>query len=43
MDTPDEWPATGGAKPGSRAKPRVDKEARKAEYLRAAAREGKMR
>ena len=38
MDTPDEWPATGGAKPGSRAKPRVDKEARKAEYLRAAAR-----
>lgn len=38
MDEPNEPPATGGAKPGSRGKPRVDKEARKAEYLRAAAR-----
>jgi AcrR family transcriptional regulator len=38
MDGPDEAPAVDGAKPGSRAKPRVDKAARKAEYLRAAAR-----
>jgi AcrR family transcriptional regulator len=38
MDVPDERPATEGLKPGSRAKPRVDKEARKADYLRAAAR-----
>jgi len=38
MDAPDERPATEGAKPVSRAKPRVDKEARRASYLRAAAR-----
>jgi len=38
MDIPEERPEPGAAKPGSRAKPRVDKEARKAEYLRAAAR-----
>jgi AcrR family transcriptional regulator len=39
MDEPaDEPPATPGAKPAPRPRPRVDKEARKAEYLRAAAR-----
>ena len=38
MDEPHEPPAGQGAKSGSRAKPRVDKEARRAEYLRAAAR-----
>ena len=39
MDEPaDERPPTRGAKPAPRSRPRVDKEARKAEYLRAAAR-----
>ena len=38
MDGPEGRPAIDGAKPGPRSKPRVDKEARKAEYLRAAAR-----
>jgi len=38
MDAPDERPLTEGAKALPRAKPRVDKEARKADYLRAAAR-----
>lgn len=37
MDLPNEPTATVSAKPASRAKPRVDKEARRAEYLRAAA------
>jgi len=39
MDEPaDERPSTHGAKPAPRSRPRVDKEARKADYLRAAAR-----
>jgi AcrR family transcriptional regulator len=38
MDGRDDRPVSEGPKPGSRAKPRVDKEARKADYLRAAAR-----
>lgn len=37
MDLPGELTSVVGAKPAWRAKPRVDKEARKAEYLRAAA------
>jgi AcrR family transcriptional regulator len=38
MDAPDDQSAGQGPKPGPRSRPRVDKEARKAEYLRAAAR-----
>ena len=37
MAKPDERTNDAGPQPGTRAKPRVDKEARKAEYLRAAA------
>jgi AcrR family transcriptional regulator len=38
MDRPDEHANGDGPKPAPRSKPRVDKEARKADYLRAAAR-----
>ncbi len=38
MDGRDDDPNDGGHKPSPRSKPRVDKEARKADYLRAAAR-----
>ena len=38
MDGPDQHSTGDGQKPSPRSKPRVDKEARKADYLRAAAR-----
>lgn len=38
MDGDEDIPGEGGPKQGPRSKPRVDKEARKADYLRAAAR-----